>query len=109
MLQVIVNPDDLARLEKLGYEGVLAEMAKGEGRLGRPGSPVREEIGHWLKLKEEERSTASAAKRDQREEETLSIARKASRWALWANIIAIIAIIVATKDQVISLFHFVFQ
>ena len=33
----------LALLEKLGLEGVLAEMAKGEGR---PGSSIREEISH---------------------------------------------------------------
>jgi hypothetical protein len=97
-----MDSNDLAHLEELGYEGVLAEMAKGEGRLGRPGSQVREEIEHWLKLKEEQRSSVSAAKRDAREEETLSIARKASRRSMWANIIALTAAIVAAKDQILS-------
>ena len=41
-----MDDNDLALLEKLGLEGVLAEMAKGEGRLGRPGSSIREEISH---------------------------------------------------------------
>lgn len=98
-----MDENSLAHLEKLGYEGVLLEMAKGDGRLGRPGSVLREDIEHWLRLKETERALTSSAKRDAREEETLSIARKASRWALWANIIAVIAIAIAIKDQIISL------
>lgn len=105
-----MDANDLALLENLGYEGVLAEMAKGEGRLGRPGSPVREEIEHWLKLEETKRASASSAKRDSREDETLAIAREAneiarsaSRWAMWAAIIAVIAAVIATKDQIIAL------
>lgn len=98
-----VDENSLAHLEKLGYEGVLLEMAKGDGRLGRPGSVVREDIEHWLRLKETERALAYSAKRDAREEETLSIARNASRWALWANIIAIIAIAIAIREQIFSL------
>lgn len=105
-----MDSNDLEHLEKLGYEGVLAEMAKGDGRLGRPGSQVREEIEHWLRLKAEERALASSAKRDAREEETLSIAREAnrialaaSRWAMYAAIIAITAIAIATKDQILAL------
>ena len=72
-------------------------MAKGEGRLGRPGSSIREEISHWIELKRTERALASSALRDAREEETLSIARKAldnSKMAnIWAAIAALIAVI----------------
>ena len=78
----------------------------------------------WLRRREEERSASSAAKRDTREEETLSIAKEANsiaaraleiansqsvaafeqaRWAKWAAIVATIAALIATKDQIISL------
>ena len=92
-----MDANDLALLEKLGVEGVLAEMAKGEGKLGRPGSEVREEINHWLAAKMLARQEASSAA-------NLSIARNAERWAMWATIIAVIAIAVGIKDQIISLF-----
>ena len=100
----------LAYLEKLGYEAVLLEMAKGEGRMARPGSEGREAVENWLRLKESERALASSTKRDAREERTLAIAeeantiaRAASRWAMWAAIAAIIAIVIATKDQILAL------
>lgn len=46
----------------------------------------------WLRREEEARSAASSAKRDAREEETLSIARRALSISNRANITAIIAI-----------------
>lgn len=100
-----MGANDLARAEKLGVEGVLLEMAK--GGWGQPGSPVREQTEHWLKLKEAERALASSAKRDAREEETLSIARdandiakRAERWAMYAAIAAVIALIISiVKSQ----------
>ena len=92
-----MDANDLALLEKLGVEGVLAEMAKGDGNLGRPDSAVREEISHWLAAKMLARQEASSAA-------NLSIARNAERWAMWATIIAVIAIAVGIKDQIISLF-----
>ena len=91
-----MDSNDLAHLEKLGVEGVLAEMAKGEGRLGRPGSEVREEINHWLAAKILQRQEASSAA-------NLSIARSATRWAMWATIIAVIAIAISVKDQIVPL------
>ncbi len=64
----------------------------------------------WLKRKEEARSAAASAIRDAREIETLSIAkeandiaRSASRWAMWASIIAVIAIVSEMKDQISAL------
>ena len=47
----------------------------------------------WLRRKEESRLAATSAKRDAREEETLSIARKALSNSNRANFIAISAII----------------
>ena len=112
-----MDDNSLAQLEELGYEGVLLELAKGDGRLGRPGSVLRQDIEHWLRLKEAERELATSAKRDGREEETLSIAKEAnriaasaevaargsSRWAMWAAIIATMAIAIAMKDQIVSM------
>lgn len=102
-----MDEKSLAHLESLGYEGVLAELAKGDGRLGRPGSVLREDIEHWLRLKETERESSAAAIRDKREEETLSIARdandiakRAERWAMYAAIAAVIALIISiVKSQ----------
>ena len=91
-----MDSNDLALLEKLDVEGVLSEMQKGEGRLGRPGSPIREEIDHWLMAKMLKRQEASSA-------ENISMARNAVRWAMWAQIIAIIAIVIAVKDPIIGL------
>ena len=49
----------------------------------------------WLKQQEDSRAAAAAAKRDGREEETLSIARKALHSSYWANIVAAAAAIIA--------------
>ena len=64
----------------------------------------------WLRERDEARAADSSAKRDAREIETLSIAkeandiaRTASRWAMWASIIAVIAIVSEIKDQISAL------
>ena len=54
----------------------------------------------WLFLKEQERSAASASKRDAREEETLSIARSALSNSRRANTIAITAAVLATAATI---------
>ena len=92
-----MDDNDLALLEKLGLEGVLAEMAKGEGRLGRPGSSIREEISHWLELKRIERALASSALRDTREAETLKIAKRSNIIAISAIILSAITIYIQLK------------
>ena len=94
-----MDDNDLALLEKLGLEGVLAEMAKGEGRLGRPGSSIREEISHWIDLKRTERALASSALRDAREAETLKIAKCANIIAISAIILSAITAIIVTLIQ----------
>ena len=95
-----MNTNDLAHAEQLGIEGILLEMAK--GGWGQSGSLIREEIEHWIKLKETERNLAASFKRDAREEETLSIARQARADAKLANIIAIIAAIIAIVAIIVS-------
>ena len=97
-----MDDNDLALLEKLGLDEVLLEMAKGEGRLGRPSSQVREEVEHWVEREKIKLASTAAATRDAREEETLSIARdanniasRAERWAMYAAIAAVIALIIS--------------
>ena len=92
-----MDDNDLALLEKLGLEGVLAEMAKGEGRLGRPDSSIREEISLWLELKRIERALASSALRDTREAETLKIAKRSNIIAISAIILSAITIYIQLK------------
>jgi hypothetical protein len=77
-----------------------ARRAIASGSFGDVGSPNHEFCSSWLSAKE---STA----REEREEESLSISRKALRISIWATIIAAIALIVAAidgKDHLISLF-----
>ena len=69
------------------------------------GSLHGEQLGiaqEWLRRIEVSRSEASTAKRDAREEETLSIAKdanriasRAERWAMYAAIAAVIALIIS--------------
>lgn len=87
-----MDSNDLTLLEKLGVEGVLAEMAKGDGRLGRPGSPIREEVNHWLTAKMLARQEASSAA-------NLSIARSANKIAIAAIILSTITAIIVAVIQ----------
>ena len=66
------------------------------GTFGEPGSPTHNFASRWLAVKE-------AEERDKRDNESLSISRKALRSANWANIIAIIAAIIAIAAIVIPL------
>lgn len=56
----------------------------------------------WLRRKEEARATASSAKRDAREEETLSIARSALSNSKRANAIAVTAIVLSAATAIIA-------
>lgn len=71
----------------------------------------------WLRRKDEARASASAARAEAREDESISIAKRAlaiasdardsataqARWAMWAAIIAAVAAVIATKDQIVAL------
>ena len=84
--------------------GVRARLVSAHGYQESYKPLVRE----WLRERDEARESASVSKRDAREEETLAIAREAneiarsaSRWAMWAAIIAVVA--VATNDRILAL------
>ena len=85
----------ICRLEALSETDARSAIIKGDFG-DSPSHPVRRVADAWLAAKD-------SARRDAREERTLSIARLASRWALWANIIAITAIVIAIKDHILAL------
>lgn len=94
-----------AELDAKGEEAVRVDLAKGVYASGNSSQLVHE----WLSSKERARESASSAKRDAREEETLSIAREANsiaREALHnsrcANHIAIAAAIFAALATIIA-------
>ena len=68
----------------------------GYGKFGEPGSPSHNFASFWLAVKESE-------ERDKRDNDSLSISRKALRNSNWANIIAAIAIIIAIAAIVVPL------
>lgn len=88
-------------LDAMGERAVRNDL--NSGKYGHAGLAPFAFVSAWLADAAFSREIEASAKRDAREEETLAIARKASRWALWANIIAVIAIAIAIKDQVVSL------
>ena len=79
-----------AEFEALGEEAV--RMIDG-GSQAAPDDRIRFARA-WLKQREDSRTDAASARRDAREEETLSIARKALRNSKIANLIAIAAAII---------------
>jgi len=114
------------KLEEMGEAEVRVRLAS--GTFGTDSRPL---IQEWLDGKDKAQAIFSNAKRDAREEETLSIAKDAlaiakdanriasedlsaarlsassafeqARWARWAAIIAAIAALLATKDQILAL------
>lgn len=87
-------------LDALGERAVRDGL--NSGKYGHAGLPVFAYVSAWLADVEFSRHAADAAKRDAREEETLSIARSASISAKRANIIAISAAILATLATIIG-------
>ena len=81
-----------ATLEAKGEEAVRIDFTKKIYQAGQKADLVQE----WLESKMRARSEASAAKRDAREEETLSIAKDANRIASEANDSAKAAALAAT-------------
>lgn len=81
-------------------------------------------VQEWLRRRDATRAETASSKRDAREERTLAIAEDAlsiakdanriasedlaaarlnARWAMWAAIIASVAVMIATKDQIVAL------
>lgn len=73
-------------LQETGEVNVRLKLAQNE--YGGPGTPGHAVASEWLRLKDEGRALVASAKRDARETRTL-------RLAMWANIIAITALIIA--------------
>jgi len=90
----------LDELEAKGPAAVLLAMAR--GGYGDPGSRTREDVEAWLRSKSVETEAAASAKRDAREEETLSIARTSLSISRRANNIAVIAMILAATATIVS-------
>jgi hypothetical protein len=84
-----------AELESLGEAKVRELRARGE-----LSSLWDAELDAWLTHKAHVQAEAAASRREAREEETLSIARKALRNSQWATAIATMAMIVAAKDVI---------
>ena len=114
------HDEAVPEFEALGEAEVLRRFKCGEFNSFTRKEPARA----WLELKESVRLTEASAKRDAREEETLSIAKRAlsiaeeanliatrdlsaareqARWAKWAAIIAAIAAMIATKEEIVAL------
>ncbi len=87
-------------LEAKGPEKVREEMCR--GLHGMHNSPLRNSVEDWLRTKQAMADAEASLKRDAREEETLSIAREANRiasraerWAMYAAIAAVVALIIS--------------
>ena len=78
-----MKKSELEDLAVKGPEAVVLEMAS--GKHGDPGSPFRGEVDSWLHSKKLSAGIVAAARRDAREEATLSIAKEANRLASEAN------------------------
>ncbi len=85
-------------LDSLGEDEVKRQVATGQH--GTPGSQLRSRVELWLRLKEESRKESSEARKELREDISLSISRKALFNSRLATIIAIIATIIAASDKV---------
>lgn len=85
-----VDPKLFSRLDAMGEDSVRKGML--QGIPPADGSEHRLAVEGWLKMKAGERSAASSARKEAREEETLSIARKALSNSRLATGIAISAI-----------------
>ena len=100
------NPFLVSLDNDIDEAGVRARLASHSGYQESYKPLVKE----WLREQDAKRTYSASSKREEREEATIAIAkeanaiaRPASRWAMWAVIMAIIAIIVAAKDQILAL------
>lgn len=96
-----------AEFESAGEDAVRFALSANQYKIFALKVPHAKE---WLRLKEEYRASQESSSRKDREEETLSIAKEANRialsaarWAMWAAIIATIAIVIVSKDQILAL------
>ena len=103
-----MNESERKHYEAIGVEGVLSEIAAGVFGPGK--SVARNEAEAWVAAERAKLGFAADARREAREEESVSIARKALTTSRSARTIAIVAMILATmlaavqaKDQILWL------
>jgi len=87
-----------SEFEKMGESEVSIRYSNTPGYSANIDTPYAQE---WLRLQQEKRDLISSAKRDAREEETLSIARRALGNSARANKISICAIVLAIPIAII--------
>ena len=96
-----MDNDYLAALEDKGPELVLVDMARGLHG-SAPDSRTRQEVEAWLRSKQVSAEALASVRRDVREEETLSIARKAAEASDRANAISERAVAIAESANAIA-------
>ena len=89
----IIQKEERERLVALGYKGMMQEIS--EGKHCQPTSQYRDAIDALLASVKASEDETALARSEAREAMNLSISNKALRNSHWANIIAIIAIIIA--------------
>ena len=100
-----IIPDmELQRIKALGYEGLMQEIA--EGKHCQPTSPYRDAVDAVLSALKASADSAALARLEAHEKETIAvaqeandIAREAKRWAMYAAIAAVIALIIAITTK----------
>lgn len=98
----LIPEKEKERVLALGYEGLMREIA--EGKHCQPTSPYRDEVDDLLRAMRASEDAAAAVRAERREEDSISIARRAFHMAIWANAIAIVAIIIAMKGHILAFF-----
>lgn len=92
----------IVRLEALGEDAVRVELAK--GNMGDvPTHPYRRVVEDWLRSQSSIREAASADRAEAREEENLSISRKALANSERATRIAISAIVLSISMAILEI------
>lgn len=91
-------------LHVMGERAVRDEL--NSGKYGHAGLAPFEFVSAWLKDAEFVRVSSDSARRNEREEETLELAKEASRiasraerWAMYAAIAAVVALIISIANQ----------
>ena len=96
----MADPNLFAQLEAMGLAAVKESLAK--GKTGAIGSSHHNAVLGWVAIEEGKIVSASIAKRDAREEETLSIAKEANEIARSASFAASAAAASASEANTIS-------
>lgn len=97
----IIEENEKNRLLALGVEGFSREIA--DGKHCEPTSPYRDAADALLRSMQASEDAAAAIRAERRD--ALLDRRDAYtlKMAIWANVIAIIAIVIAMKDQILTL------